>query len=482
MDYGNEDQIRLEQVRLLYRLQPVGLVATVVNGLIVTALHLPLVPSSVLLSWISLLTAFAFIRALLSIPARGEVGRGKRIKFWANIFAGGMLVTGIIWGSAAFFQYYHDSQPHAILVAYVLGGMIAGAAATFSTNRLVFLMFSIPAALPQIVLFFLSGDMVNVAMGAMLTFFWVLVTASALTNRSTTLASISLRFEKENLISSLRKANNETLSANQMLTVEIERRKEVEQQLRSAQAELEKKVKMRTGELEIANRRLEEANRELSDFTHSVSHDLRAPLAGIESFQELLEDEFGGALNDSARGYLSLIRNSTERMKELIEDLLVLSRVDKSELVPTEIDMSALAEEIIADLQKRSKGRKVEIRIRPGITTRGDFRLIRIAMENLLDNAWKYTGKTETPIIEFGERSGGDTQEFFIKDNGAGFDMAYADNLFVPFKRLHSSSSFPGTGIGLTTVQRIMRRHGGEIRAQSEPGKGATFTFSLPMQ
>ncbi len=479
MGQTKQDQIRLEQVLLLYRLQPVGIVATVVNALIVTTLHYSLVPSPILTSWIGLQVVFAFIRAVLSIPARREIKRRKRVVFWTNVFADGMLVTGIIWGSAAFFQFYHESQPHAILIADVLGGMIAGAAATFSIKRSAFFMFSVPAVLPQIIIFFFSGDMVNIAMGTMLTFFWILVSASAVTNRAATLSSISLRFEKENLIDSLRKANTETKSVNQRLQAEVDRRKEMEQQLRLAQSGLEHKVKQRTVELEIANRKLEEANGELSDFTHSVSHDLRAPLAGIESFSELLEEELKPLLNDDVSNYLRLIRNSTERMKELIEDLLVLSRVDKSEIVPVEVNLSVLAEEIVRDLQNRDRNRTVEVTIHPGISALADFRLIRIALENLLDNAWKYTGKTDCPRIEFGVRRELERVVFFLSDNGAGFDMAYADKLFAPFKRLHSSTAFPGTGIGLTTVQRIIRKHGGDIWADSEPGKGTTFSFTL---
>jgi light-regulated signal transduction histidine kinase (bacteriophytochrome) len=321
--------------------------------------------------------------------------------------------------------------------------------------------------------------MISIAMGTMLVFFWVLVSASAVTNRAATISSIRLRFEKENLIDSLRKANSETTSVNEKLQAEIDRREEVEQQLRLAQSDLENKVKTRTGELEVANRKLEEVNRELSDFTHSVSHDLRAPLAGIESFSELLEEELEPSLNEDAAKYLKLIKNSTERMKELIEDLLVMSRVDKSELVPAEVNMSGLVEEIVMDLQNRDRSRTVLVTIHPNIAALADFRLIRIALENMLDNAWKYTGKTDCPRIEFGARREGERMIYFVSDNGAGFDMAYADKLFVPFKRLHSSTVFPGTGIGLTTVQRIIRKHGGDIWADSEPGKGTTFSFTL---
>lgn len=166
-------------------------------------------------------------------------------------------------------------------------------------------------------------------------------------------------------------------------------------------------------------------------------------------------------------------------MKELIEDLLVLSRVDKSEIVPVEVNLSVLAEEIVRDLQNRDRNRTVQVTIHPGISALADFRLIRIALENLLDNAWKYTGKTDCPRIEFGVRRELERVVFFLSDNGAGFDMAYVDKLFAPFKRLHSSTAFPGTGIGLTTVQRIIRKHGGDIWADSEPGKGTTFSFTL---
>jgi len=224
---------------------------------------------------------------------------------------------------------------------------------------------------------------------------------------------------------------------------------------------------------------LERKNRELEAFTYSVSHDLRAPLRSIDGFSQALLEDYSGTLDETGQGYLRRVRTAAQRMGELIDDLLKLAHIDRMDLHRETVDLSALAHLVIAGLAAADPGRKVDIHIADGLECSADGPLIRIVLENLFGNAWKFTGKVQAPRIEFGAEDMSQELAFHISDNGAGFDMAYADKLFGVFQRLHSQDAFPGTGIGLATVQRIIHRHGGRIWAESKPGKGATFRFTL---
>jgi signal transduction histidine kinase len=224
---------------------------------------------------------------------------------------------------------------------------------------------------------------------------------------------------------------------------------------------------------------LEVANKELEAFSYSVSHDLRAPLRAIDGFTRILLDEYGAKLDTDGCHYLQRVQMGTQKMAELIDDLLDLSRVSRAVLRKEPINLTDLARDVAAEFRNRESSRKVAIGIADGLASIGDARLIGIVLQNLFGNAWKYTAKRPEAHIEFGQECIGDEAVFFIRDNGAGFDMAYASKLFAPFQRLHSASEFEGTGIGLATVQRIISRHGGRIWAEAVVGQGATFYFTL---
>jgi signal transduction histidine kinase len=224
---------------------------------------------------------------------------------------------------------------------------------------------------------------------------------------------------------------------------------------------------------------LEQANKELEAFSYSVSHDLRAPLRAIDGFSKLLLEDYGGKLDQKGCHYLEMVRASTQRMSELIDDLLNLSRVSRAVLRQEPINLTMLARRVIEELQNREGARKIAIQISEGLSARGDASLTAIVLENLLGNAWKYTGKRTDAHIAFGEESQRDETVFYIRDNGAGFDMAYAHKLFAPFQRLHRDVEFEGSGIGLAIVQRIIARHGGRIWAEAAVDQGATFYFTL---
>jgi PAS domain S-box-containing protein len=243
----------------------------------------------------------------------------------------------------------------------------------------------------------------------------------------------------------------------------------------------EEKVKLKTEatERERAEAKLETANKELEAFSYSVSHDLRAPLRGVDGFSQALLEDYSDKLDDQGKQYLKYVREASQQMAQLIDDLLNLSRMSRGEIYRKEIDLSSLVASTLETIRKSNPEKKTEFVIEPGLIVNADQRLLRIALENLLGNAWKFTSKRQISKIEFGMTEQNNKNVYFVRDNGAGFDMIYAKKLFGAFQRLHSANEFPGTGIGLATVRRIIHRHGGEIWAESEVDKGATFYFTL---
>jgi len=233
-------------------------------------------------------------------------------------------------------------------------------------------------------------------------------------------------------------------------------------------------------ELQKAKLELEATNQELEAFSYSVSHDLRAPLRSIDGFSQALLEDYEDQLPVEGRNYLSRIRSSAHHMAELIEDLLKLSHVTRAHLKSVPVDLTRLAENILAELQRTQPERSVRFRVAPNVNARGDPHLLQVVLENLLNNAWKYTSKQGQAEIEFGSKYENGQTTYFVRDNGAGFDMTYAGKLFGAFQRLHTTTQFPGTGIGLATVQRIIHRHGGRVWAESAVDQGATFFFTLP--
>src|SRR5213594_58940 len=259
-----------------------------------------------------------------------------------------------------------------------------------------------------------------------------------------------------------------------------------EEELRRYAGELEQRVAERTHELEERNEALRRnaaeraaSNTELDAFAYSVSHDLRAPLRSIDGFSQVLLEDYAARLDEAGRDSLQRVRAATQRMGTLIDDLLKLARVTRAEMRTEAVDLSGMAQDIAAELQRTTPARQVEFAIAPGLGARGDPRLLRVALDNLLRNSWKYTAKQAQPRIEFASIQVNGTRAFMVRDNGAGFDMKYADKLFGVFQRLHSASEFEGTGVGLATVRRIITRHGGRTWAEGAVGQGATFYFTL---
>lgn len=256
------------------------------------------------------------------------------------------------------------------------------------------------------------------------------------------------------------------------ISTDITERKEAEEEIRRLNAGLETRVRERTAELEASTR-------ELDAFAYSVSHDLRAPLRSLHGFSDALLDDYAEVLDDVGQGYLRRVQHNVQRMGGMIDDLLNLSRATRVDLTREEVDISGLAREILDELAVADPDRRVTTVVGDGLTAYGDPALVRLALHNLLANAWKFTGKRAEARIEVGRKARGGEEQFFVRDNGAGFDMKYAPKLFDAFQRLHPVTDFEGTGIGLATVARIVRRHGGAISAEAEPDNGATFYFNL---
>ncbi|MEH2045389.1 sensor histidine kinase [Nostoc sp.] len=282
----------------------------------------------------------------------------------------------------------------------------------------------------------------------------------------------SLQKARDELEIEVSKRTAELRNTNEELQTEINERKKAESEILRLNVQLEQRVAERTAQLEATNK-------EMEAFSYSVSHDLRAPLRSIDGFSQALLEDYADKLDALGQNYLQRVRAATQRMAQLIDDLLNLSRLTRSEMHCEKVDLSALVEAIATELHKTQPERQVEFIITPGLVANGDAHLLRIVLENLLGNAWKFTGKHQKARIEFGLLLQDDTHVYFVRDDGTGFDMAYVEKLFGAFQRLHAMTEFEGTGIGLATVQRIVHRHGGRVWAESTVEQGATFHFTL---
>lgn len=261
-------------------------------------------------------------------------------------------------------------------------------------------------------------------------------------------------------------------AANQELMREVTERRRAESEVRLLNTQLENRVRERTAELEAANE-------EMRSFSYSVSHDLRAPLRKIVAFSQMLLEEHGSSLSAGGQDYLNRICAASKRMEELIDDVLKLSQITNVEMIREQVDLSSAVKDIASDLHHADPDRKTTFEIEDGVFAHGDERLLRLALQNLLENAWKFTSKRPDARIEFGTKKTSNGAVYFVRDNGVGFDPTEVDKLFTPFMRLHKTTEFPGTGIGLAIVHRVFQRHGGTVRAESKKGEGATFTFTL---
>lgn len=280
-------------------------------------------------------------------------------------------------------------------------------------------------------------------------------------------------------IQRLQQATREVASGNWAYRLDIGGHDEIGEMSRNFDA-MTTTLRNSFAQIERSNQELAALNHEIESFSYSVSHDLRAPLRSMDGFSLALLEDYGDRLDDEGREHLQRIRAASQRMGRLIDELLGLSRVTRTELVLRSVDLGGMARDIASSMQKMHPERDMRWEIDETLTVRADKSLMQIAMQNLLENAWKFTSKTADPVIRVGSTLKDGRTVCFVGDNGVGFDMTYADRLFGAFQRLHHETEFPGTGIGLAIVHRIMRRHDGSIWAEARPGEGATFFFHLP--
>jgi light-regulated signal transduction histidine kinase (bacteriophytochrome) len=267
---------------------------------------------------------------------------------------------------------------------------------------------------------------------------------------------------------------------NLMLQAKSDELNRANEELQRARDTLEIRVQERTAELQQRTLELETSNKELESFSYSISHDLRAPLRSMDGFSLALMEDYGDKLDATAKEYLQFIRSSSQLMGQLIDDILNLSRITRAEVHLNKVDLSELANEVVDDLKRLNPERRVYFIINSQLEGYGDRNLLKLVLQNLLGNAFKFTGKQPEARIEFGTTYCNGEMAYFVRDNGVGFDMAYANKLFKPFQRLHRPEEFSGTGIGLASVQRIISRLGGRVWAEGKEGRGAVFYFTLP--
>jgi signal transduction histidine kinase len=320
-----------------------------------------------------------------------------------------------------------------------------------------------------------AADRIEAAQNRML---WVIVGGLALFALTTAGGAWVIQRDALRPVSRLEQATREIAAGNWTFRLPVERVDEIGQLSRHFNA-MTHALRESFHQIEHSNQELSSLNRELESFSYSVSHDLRAPLRSMDGFSLALLEDYGDRLDDEGRDYLQRIRAASQRMGRLIDDLLSLSRVTRAELNLRPVDLSAMAHEIAESLAQQQPQRKVRWEIEEGIVVQADRALMQVALQNLLENAWKFTGKTAEAVIRLGSRQSDGQREISVSDNGAGFDMAYSSRLFGAFQRLHHEGEFPGTGIGLATVQRVLRRHGGEVWVEAAPDRGATFHFTL---
>jgi signal transduction histidine kinase len=464
--------IYAEEIRLLYLQQPIGMIATTVFGAALVVVHWGLVPTIILAAWYAAVVFAVLVRAAIFAVFWRAGSAKQHERKWEIANNASMAHSGLAWGILSIFPFFCSSFLHNALIAFVTMGMIAGAAATVSARRASYYCYAIPAFFPVAIVLLFPANLFHIMISTGMAIFFVLISLFSEKVYRMQYHSLTLRFNNNELLISLQQAKENTEQANASLRQEVDMRREAEEHLRELSASLEQQVRARTEQLS-------RANHELTAFSYSVSHDLRTPLLVIDELGKALQEDYGRFLDKEGTEYITRLRALAKRMSSIINDLLSLSRISQQELRREVCDLSQVAREIAAMLQSGDPDRQVAFVVQDDVKVSGDCNLLRLALENLLGNAWKYTAGKQDARIEFGARIEQGETVFFVIDNGAGFDMAYADRLFAPFQRLHRAEEFEGTGIGLATVQRIIHRHGGRIWAEGKTGKGAAFYFTL---
>ncbi|HEY0680714.1 MAG TPA: ATP-binding protein [Steroidobacter sp.] len=458
-----------EQVALMCRLTTSPLTASVIVGIMLVWLTTADHGLAASLAW--------YIGLLLVLLLRWRIAAGylrkprdlAETKRWRAAMMGGAILGGSVWSIAGSLLLPHDPTREIVMSVFFIGCTASGMGSQ-APVRHAYACLLIPFLLPYIATqLWLGGDRVVVALGFMLYIPTMLVIANRQTNSIE--RQIRLAIENEWLAEQLRQERDRANQARLDLEIQLEEQKRSTQRIRDLNVELENQAQ-----------ELRAANGDLEGFSYSVSHDLRAPLRAIDGFSQLLMDDKSKSIGADTRHHLQRIRANVAHMATLIDDLLEFARCGRQSLEFGRLDMEELARNAAEQARSASlnEARTPIIEIGSLPLARGDEGLIRQVWANLLDNAVKYTSKVENPHITVTGREEGERLVYEIRDNGVGFDSAFSANLFGVFRRLHGAREYPGSGVGLAIVQRIVTRHGGEVWAHAEPNKGATFSFSLP--
>ncbi|MBL8268225.1 sensor histidine kinase [Steroidobacter sp.] len=464
-----EARVLSEQVALMCRLTTSPLTASVVVGAMMVWLTVEDHGLTGALSWY---VALLFVLLLRWQIASSYLRRPRDLndtKRWRAAMMAGAVLGGAVWSIAGSLLLPHDPTREIVMSVFFIGATASGLGSQ-APVRYAYACLLLPFVLPYIATqLWMGGDRVMVALGFMIYIPVVLVIAARQTDSIE--RQIRLAIENESLAEELRQERDRANQANQELEVQLAEQKRYTQQIRDLNIELERQA-----------HELRTANSDLEGFSYSVSHDLRAPLRAIDGFSQLLMDEKSKTLAAETRHYLQRIRANVGHMSSLIDDLLEFARCGRQSLEFGRVDMEQLAH----TAAEQARAVRLNEAVMPVIEiaglpiARGDEGLIRQVWMNLLDNAVKYTSKVESPHITVSGREDDERLVYEIRDNGVGFDSSFSSNLFGVFRRLHGAREYPGSGVGLAIVKRIVTRHGGEVWAHAEPNKGATFSFSLP--
>lgn len=459
-----DDRLEIARIELLHRSAPVSQVTSIICSLVVFGILTGYADRFASSLWLGTSLALVGLRLALARRRPLATDTAARARRWANEFAIGSFLNGVLFLIPAVWLIPPASTPQHFALVAVGGILPAMALTTLAAYRPALIAFCVPLLLVYGFAAMFAGEWLPMTMGvSAIVYFCVVVAISSVVDRNVRLA-LQRRFEVEDLNADLVKARAAAEAAAHGLAQHGQ--------------ELERRVAERTESLT-------RAMHELESFSYSVSHDLRTPLRAINGYATLLDDECAGTVTPQAREYLARIRKATERLDCLIDELLDLSRMTRTELNVHPVDLSALAHSVAAECASLFPDRRVAVRIAPGMDAHGDPVLLRVLLQNLFWNAWKFTAPRAEARIAFEVQSISDApggmpaNAYCVSDNGVGFDMRFADKLFKPFQRLHGASEFPGSGIGLATVARIVARHGGQAWADSAPGQGARFCFTL---
>jgi len=464
-----EERVLGEQVALMCRLTTSPLTASVMVGAMMVWLTMEDYGLALALTWYTALLLVLLLRWRLAATYLRKTRGLAETNRWRRAMLGAAILGGATWSVAGSFLLPQDPTREIVMSVFFIGCTASGMGSQAPVRK-AYACLLIPFVLPYIVTQLLLGDdRIVIALGFMLYVPVVLVIAKRQTDSIE--RQIRLAIENEALAEQLRQERDRANQANFELEEQLAEQKRSTQRIRELNIELERQA-----------HELRSANNDLEGFSYSVSHDLRAPLRAIDGFSQLLVDDKTKTVSNETRHHLQRIRANVAQMATLIDDLLEFARCGRQSLEFGRLEMAALAKHAAEQARNTRLNEAVMPTIEIGELpmARGDERLIRQVWMNLLDNAVKYTSKVESPRIIVSGHEDGDRLVYEISDNGVGFDSAFSSNLFGVFRRLHGAREFPGSGVGLAIVQRIVTRHGGEVWAKAEPDKGATFSFSLP--